>query len=85
MHPWIQDAPIADHADFQEFAMDGGTIKVLLIEDDEDDYVLIRDLLSEVKNTEYVIEWVRSYDEASKRMACPEALVCLMDYRLGGL
>jgi signal transduction histidine kinase len=58
-------------------------IKVLLVEDDEDDYVLIRDLLSEIKNTEYVIEWVRSYDEALKKMASPETWVCLMDYRLG--
>jgi len=63
--------------------MNAGFIKVLLVEDDEDDYVLIRDLLSEVQNTEYVIEWVQSYDEGLKRMACPETRVCLMDYRLG--
>jgi signal transduction histidine kinase len=63
--------------------MEREKIKVLLVEDDEDDYVLIRDLLSEIKNTEYVIEWARSYDEALKRMARPEPWICLMDYRLG--
>ena len=50
--------------------MNHRTIRVLLVEDDQDDYVIIRDLLSEIKETEYVIDWVHSYDEALERMVC---------------
>ncbi|MDX6612124.1 MAG: two-component system, sensor histidine kinase and response regulator [Blastocatellia bacterium] len=60
-------------------------IKVLLIEDDEDDYVLTRDLLSEVRNGEYSLDWAPSYAEGLKIARCGEHHVCLVDYRLGEL
>ena len=41
-------------------------IEVLLVEDDEDDYTLVRDLLSEVKHVEYEVQWVPKYEEALK-------------------
>jgi signal transduction histidine kinase len=63
--------------------MDNQVIKVLLIEDDEDDYVLIRDLLSEVKGAKYNLEWAPTYEKALEKMACAENQVCLVDYRLG--
>ena len=63
--------------------MDNQVIKVLLVEDDEDDYVLIRELLSEVKDAKYILEWVPTYDKALEKMACTENQVCLIDYRLG--
>jgi signal transduction histidine kinase len=63
--------------------MDDPVIKVLLIEDDEDDYVLIRELLSEVKDTKYILEWVSTYDRALEKMAYTENQVCLVDFRLG--
>ncbi|MBD0327923.1 MAG: hypothetical protein ICV68_15950, partial [Pyrinomonadaceae bacterium] len=37
-------------------------LKILLVEDDEDDYVIIRDLLSEMERFE--LEWVTDYDDA---------------------
>jgi signal transduction histidine kinase len=58
-------------------------IKVLLVEDDEDDYVFIRELLEEVAETKYVLEWVTSYEKAIEKMAHEENEVCLVDYRLG--
>jgi DNA-binding response OmpR family regulator len=63
--------------------MNDQVIKVLLVEDDEDDYVFIRELLSEVKGAEYILEWVPTYDKAPEKMACTENQVCLIDYRLG--
>ncbi len=36
-------------------------IKVLLIEDDEDDYILARDYLNEIKTTSYHLDWVATY------------------------
>jgi signal transduction histidine kinase len=58
-------------------------IKVLLIEDDEDDYILVRDLLSEVPHVDYDIQWASSYEQGLKAIDIPFHDVCLLDYRLG--
>ena len=57
-------------------------LRVLLIEDDEDDYVIISDLLSEIEELD--LEWVSDYDEALGAIARQEHDVCLLDYHLGG-
>ena len=43
--------------------MKSETIKVLLIDDDEDDYILTRGLLSGVKDFKYALDWASSYEE----------------------
>jgi signal transduction histidine kinase len=63
--------------------MEDSVIKVLLVEDDEDDYVFIRDLLSETAGSKYVVEWVSTYERALEQMAYSNNEVCLVDYRLG--
>jgi signal transduction histidine kinase len=63
--------------------MKNETIKVLLIEDDEDDYILTRQLLSEVKGGHYDLEWASSYEEGLKVAGQLKHHVCLVDYRLG--
>lgn len=63
--------------------MKSETIKVLLIEDDEDDYILTRALLSDVKAVKYELDWASSYEEGLKAIKRQEHDVCLVDYRLG--
>ncbi|MDT5122165.1 MAG: two-component system, sensor histidine kinase and response regulator [Acidobacteriota bacterium] len=63
--------------------MKSETIKVLLIEDDEDDYILTRELLSEVKGGKYALDWASTYEEGLKVAGRLEHHVCLVDYRLG--
>jgi two-component system cell cycle sensor histidine kinase/response regulator CckA len=63
--------------------MTSDTIKVLLIEDDEDDYILTRELLSEMKVGKYVLDWAPSYEKGLEIAARGEHHVCLVDYRLG--
>jgi signal transduction histidine kinase len=63
--------------------MEDSVIKVLLVEDDEDDYVLIRDLLSETRGSKYMVEWVSTCERALEHIACSKNQVCLVDYRLG--
>ncbi len=63
--------------------MEDPVIKVLLVEDDEDDYVFIRDLLSETRESKYIVEWVTTYERALEQMAYSKNQVCLLDYRLG--
>lgn len=58
-------------------------LKVLLIEDDEDDYVLVRSLLSESPALQYGLEWVTTYEAALEAMDRDEHDICLLDYRLG--
>jgi signal transduction histidine kinase len=63
--------------------MKSETIKVLLIEDDEDDYILTRELLAEVKGGKYALDWASSYEEGLRVAGQLEHHVCLVDYRLG--
>lgn len=58
-------------------------IKLLLIEDDEDDFVLTRDLLDELVEGQYTLDWASSATEGEAELAKNEHDVCLMDYRLG--
>jgi DNA-binding NtrC family response regulator len=58
-------------------------IRVLLIDDDEDDYVLTRSLVSEIKGELFQIDWVATYSEALVKIAQKQHDVYLVDYRLG--
>ena len=58
-------------------------VRLLLVEDDEDDYVLTRELLADAKRTTFELEWIASFDEALQALARNEHDVCLIDYRLG--
>lgn len=60
-----------------------GQILVLLIDDDEDDYVLTRDLLSEIKNVRYTLEWVSTYEKAVPAICTNKYDAVLLDYKLG--
>ncbi len=51
------------------------------MDDDEDDYVLIRELLSEMEGL--ALEWVDGHEEALKALSQGSYDVCLVDYRLG--
>src|SRR5512140_3000171 len=58
-------------------------IKVLLVEDDEDDYVLTRALFNEMPGDGYRLEWAKSFEEGQATLARKVHDVCLVDYRLG--
>jgi PAS domain S-box-containing protein len=58
-------------------------VKVLIVDDDEDDYILTRDLLSEIQGTKFVLEWVDNFAAALERMKQKQHDVYLLDYRLG--
>jgi len=58
-------------------------IRVLLVEDDEDDYILTRTLMSQPENRNLRLDWVEGYDEAFERITANEYDVYLIDYRLG--
>lgn len=59
--------------------------RILLIDDDEDEYVFIRDLLSEVKNSQFLLTWKPTYHEGVEALKSETYDACLLDYRLGEL
>ena len=63
--------------------MNSETIKVLLIDEDEDDYIQTCELFSLVKVGRYAVEWASSYEEGLTVAGRREHHVCLVDYRLG--
>lgn len=63
--------------------MDDRIIKVLLVDDDEDDYVLTRDWFSESQGARFELDWVASYDNGLEAIAHHQHDVYLLDYRLG--
>ena len=58
-------------------------IRVLLVADDEDDYVLTREMLSAVDGTLFELEWVKCYDEGVRAMVAYRHDLYLVDFCLG--
>ncbi len=63
--------------------MSDTAVRVLLVDDDEDDYIITRDLVSQIGNPPYRLDWVDNYDAALAAVQRREHDVCLLDYRLG--
>lgn len=59
------------------------TFQILLIDDDEDDYVNIGDLLKEITRDQYKITWKSSYGDGLEALQKNKFDACLLDYRLG--
>jgi PAS domain S-box-containing protein len=53
------------------------------VDDDEDDFVLIKELLSSSDHCHYEIDWVETYEPALTAMSAGTHDVYLIDYRLG--
>ena len=64
--------------------MNMAPLRILLVEDNEDDYIIIRDLLSDMNNVTAELEWLSTYDEALAALKTHTYDVCLMDYHLDG-
>ena len=58
-------------------------IHVLIIDDDEDDYIITRDLLDESEGVTYTVDWVATYEATLEALAQQKYDVGLVDYRLG--
>jgi diguanylate cyclase (GGDEF)-like protein len=58
-------------------------IKILLIEDDPDDFILTRDLLAEVDGDRYHLDWAQNYQDGLKQIQADLHDIYLIDYRLG--
>jgi len=58
-------------------------VRILLVEDDEDDFLLVRDALRALRPGQMTLEWVDDPERGVEAMAAGGHDVCLLDYRLG--
>jgi diguanylate cyclase (GGDEF)-like protein/PAS domain S-box-containing protein len=58
-------------------------VRVVLVEDDEDDYVVTRDMLADQDRIRFTVEWCADYDQGLARIREQRDDVYLIDYRLG--
>ena len=56
---------------------------VLLIEDDEDDYLITRDLLGDIRDGQYELKWAPTFEMGQQILEVEQIDVCLVDYHVG--
>ena len=64
--------------------MGGNSIRVLLIEDEETDYLLTRRMLSSVESQSFDLEWANSWQAGVDAIRRCGHDICLLDFRIGG-
>ncbi|HOZ45105.1 MAG TPA: ATP-binding protein [Candidatus Hydrogenedentes bacterium] len=63
--------------------MDFPKTRILLVDDDEDYFVIVRDLLDEAVPGGFAVDWVSCCDKATEVIAQSRHDACLLDYHLG--
>jgi len=58
-------------------------LRVLLVEDDEDDYYILKHKLAETQDIAYELEWEDTFDSGMESMRQQQHDVYLVDYNLG--
>jgi two-component system sensor histidine kinase/response regulator len=57
--------------------------RVLLVEDDEDDFILTSEYLNQLTSHSFEIDWVTNPTEALEQLNLGKHDICLLDYQLG--
>ena len=59
------------------------TVRLLLVEDDEDDALLARETLAEIPHCRFEVTWCATFQGGLEALVAPGLQVCLLDHRLG--
>lgn len=59
------------------------TLSILVVEDDEDDFLLINDYLKKLRTWKCEVKWIYRYEEAVEELVRNNYTLCFSDYRLG--
>lgn len=57
-------------------------VKLLIIDDDEEDFFLVQDLLADISQT-CILDWASTYETGQQLLREDRHDLCLMDYKLG--
>lgn len=63
--------------------LNNAKIKIAIIDDDEDDYFLIKDYIRRIEGNNFVIDWCNDFDEAIEKINAKAYDIYFVDYRLG--
>jgi len=58
-------------------------IRVLVIDDDEDDYFLIKEFIEDIEAEKFIVDWSPDYSYALKNIQSKNYDIYFVDYRLG--
>lgn len=58
-------------------------IRILIVDDNEGDYVLVRELCRDIQDIQFNLEWVSTLEEALSTCNKERFDICLLDYHLG--
>lgn len=58
-------------------------VTLLIVDDDEDDYLIVKELLEDISRSPFVLDWASSYREGEALLRENRHDLCLMDYKLG--
>jgi len=58
-------------------------VRILLVEDDEDDYQITKDYLEDITSWSFDLEWVATYESGLAKMVANDHTLYLVDYNLG--
>ncbi len=62
---------------------DKHAITVLVVDDDEEDFLIFKDLISQIKEQKFIVEWASSYQEGRAALLQQAHEIYFLDYRLG--
>lgn len=58
-------------------------INILLIDDDEDDFIMFRELLSQINGQSFEVDWAHSFEVGKEKLIQNHHDICFLDFRLG--
>ncbi len=58
-------------------------VSILLIDDDEEDYLITRDIIEDINHRRFTVDWIDNFEAGIKMMKRKLHDVYLVDYRLG--
>ncbi len=58
-------------------------IHILIVDDDEDDYFIIKQYINNIEGQEFTVDWCYNYSEAEKKICEGKYHLYFIDYRLG--
>jgi FixJ family two-component response regulator len=77
--------PARRHEEVPPWPQHAETIRVLLIDDDEDEFTLLKATMAEIPGTTFELDWANSYGDGLHRIQKGGHHAYLVDYRLGGM
>ena len=60
-----------------------GNIRIVIVDDDEDDYFILSDYIKDIEGSNFKIDWCNNYDKAISLINARKYDIYFVDYRLG--